>query len=157
MDLTELMFWFASVWILPFWFLMWFLPNHEVTHRFVGDLRFCFVPLLIPYVVLAAPEVSTILLTFGSEMPTPEIVVDLFSDSDVIMLGWLHFLAFDMFLGRFIWLRMVAAERPLFVSTPVLIMCMMMAPLGCVLGLAATWGEGGRIDTLASTQVIETA
>ena len=105
------------------------------------------MPLLVPYIVLAAPQVGTILLTFASEMPTPQIVFELFEDTDVIMLGWLHFLAFDLFIGRFIWLRMLQAERPLYVSTPVLIMCMMMGPLGCALGLATTWEKGQPIDT----------
>jgi len=101
----------------------------------------------VPYIVLAAPQVGTILLTFASEMPTPQIIFELFEDTDVIMLGWLHFLAFDLFIGRFIWLRMLQAKRPLYVSTPVLIMCMMMGPLGCALGLAATWEKGQSIDT----------
>lgn len=147
MELSVVMFWFASIWILPFWSLIWFVPKHALTQRFVGDLRWCFMPLLVPYIVLAAPQVGTILLTFASEMPTPQIVFELFEDTDVIMLGWLHFLAFDLFIGRFIWLRMLQAERPLYVSTPVLIMCMMMAPLGCALGLAATWEKSQPIDT----------
>lgn len=102
---------------------------------------------------MVLPQVSTILLALGSDMPTPQIVIDLFADEDVIILGWLHYLAFDMFLGRFIWLRMVAMKRPMYVSTPVLILCMMMAPLGCAVGIAATWGDGGRVDTIASSSL----
>jgi hypothetical protein len=150
-DLAEVMFWFSSIWIMPFWVLMWFLPNHDLTRRFVGDLRFCFIPLLVPYIVLVLPQVGSIFLTFASEMPTPEIVVDLFADPEVIMLGWLHFLAFDMFLGRFIWLRMVAAQRPLYISAPILILCTMVAPLGCGLGIAATWNKDGPIDSASSS------
>ena len=55
MELTEVMFWFSSVWILPFWILMWFLPEHQLTRRFVGDLRYCFLPLLIPYIIVVLP------------------------------------------------------------------------------------------------------
>ena len=88
MELSVVMFWFASIWILPFWSLMWFVPKHALTQRFVGDLRWCFIPLLLPYVVLAAPQVGNILLTFASEMPTPQIVFELFEDTDVVMLGW---------------------------------------------------------------------
>ena len=153
MELTEVMFWFSSVWILPFWILMWFLPDHHLTRRCVGDLRYCFLPLLIPYIIVVLPQVSTILLTLASDMPTPQIVIDLFADEDVIILGWLHYLAFDMFVGRFIWLRMVAMKRPIYVSTPVLILCMMMAPLGCAVGVAATWGEGGPVDSIASSSL----
>lgn len=133
------MFWISSILIIPFWSLMWFMPQHELTRRFVGDIRWSVLPLLIPYVILALPNAPNILITFASQMPTPEIVVDLFQDEEVIVLGWLHFLAFDLFIGRYVWLRMLSTKRPIYVSTPILILCTLMAPLGFLLGLLATW------------------
>jgi hypothetical protein len=133
------MFWISSILIIPFWSLMWFMPQHELTRRFVGDIRWSVLPLLIPYVILALPNAPNILITFASQMPTPEIVVDLFQDDEVIVLGWLHFLAFDLFIGRYVWLRMLSTKRPIYVSTPILILCTLMAPLGFLLGLLATW------------------
>ena len=133
------MFWISSILIIPFWSLMWFMPQHEFTRRFVGDIRWSVLPLLIPYVILALPNAPNILITFASQMPTPEIVVDLFQDDEVIVLGWLHFLAFDLFIGRYVWLRMLSTKRPIYVSTPILILCTLMAPLGFLLGLLATW------------------
>ena len=133
------MFWISSILIIPFWSLMWFMPQHELTRRFVGDIRWSVLPLLIPYVILALPNAPNILITFASQMPTPEIVVDLFQDDEVIVLGWLHFLACDLFIGRYVWLRMLSTKRPIYVSTPILILCTLMAPLGFLLGLLATW------------------
>lgn len=133
------MFWISSILIIPFWSLMWFMPQHELTRRFVGDIRWSVLPLLIPYVILALPNAPNILITFASQMPTPEIVIDLFQDDEVIVLGWLHFLAFDLFIGRYVWLRMLSTKRPIYVSTPILILCTLMAPLGFLLGLLATW------------------
>ena len=72
-------------------------------------------------------------------MPTPEIIVEFFSDEKVIIVGWLHFLAFDVLAGRYIWQRMLACDRPMYVSTPILILGMMVAPLGFIIGLLATW------------------
>jgi hypothetical protein len=72
-------------------------------------------------------------------MPTPEIIVEFFSDDKVIIVGWLHFLAFDVLAGRYIWQRMLACDRPMYVSTPILILGMMVAPLGFLIGLLATW------------------
>lgn len=135
------MFWFSSIWILPFWVLMWFLPEHDLTKRFVGNLRWSVYPLLIPYAILAIPNAPDILFTFASEMPTPESVVELFADDEVVVLAWLHMLAFDLFIGRYVWLRMLAAKRPVYVSTPILFLCMMMAPLGFLLGIMATWNH----------------
>jgi hypothetical protein len=71
-------------------------------------------------------------------MPTPEVVVDLFADDEMIILAWLHFLVMDTFIGRYIWMRMLAAERPIHVSMPILLMCMMMGPIGLLAGILAT-------------------
>ena len=50
---------------------------------------------------------TDIFITLGSEMPTPELVIDSSPDK-VIIIGWLHFLAFDVLAGRYIWNRMVS-------------------------------------------------
>ena len=68
-----------------------------------------------------------------------EFPKDFFQDDDVIIIGWLHFLAFDLLAGRYIWNRMVELDRPIYVSTPILILSMMVAPFGFLLGLLSTW------------------
>ncbi|DAC10255.1 MAG TPA: DUF4281 domain-containing protein, partial [Candidatus Poseidoniales archaeon] len=47
----------------------------------------------------------------------------------------LHFLAFDLFVGRWTWKRLMATEQPIYISFPVLLFSMMVAPLGALLGL----------------------
>jgi len=64
--------------------------------------------------------------------------VSLFDDRDVILIGWLHYLAFDLFVGRWTWQRLMATNQPLYVSFPVLLFSMMVAPLGALLGLVVT-------------------
>ena len=139
MQLIEAMFWFSSLWIIPLWSLMWFLPRHKITARVMNDLRICLLPLLIPYTVMVLPNILDIFITLGSEMPTPELVIEFFQEDEVILIGWLHFLAFDIFVGRYIWKRMLAFDRPIYVSMPILILSMMVAPLGFLLGIIATW------------------
>ena len=137
--LAVAMFWFSSLLVLPFWVLLWFLPRHELTKRFVGDIRWSILPLLIPYAILALPNAPEVIFTFASQMPTPEIVVELFASDQIIALAWLHLLALDLFVGRYVWLRMLAADRPMYVSTPILILCTMMGPLGFLIGILSTW------------------
>lgn len=139
MQLVEIMFWFASLWIIPLWGLMWFLPRHHITARVMNDIRICILPLLIPYSIMVIPNLLDIFITLGSEMPTPELVIEFFQEDEVILIGWLHFLAFDLFVGRYIWKRMIHYGRPIYVSTPILILSMMVAPLGFLLGIIATW------------------
>ena len=71
-------------------------------------------------------------------MPTPVIVLDLFSEDEMIILAWLHFLVMDTFAGRYIWMRMLAAERPIQISMPVLLFCMMAGPIGLLIGILVT-------------------
>ena len=139
MQLVEILFWFSSIWIIPLWSLMWFLPKHEITSRVMNDVRICILPLLIPYAILVIPNILDIFITLGSEMPTPDLVIEFFQDDDVILIGWLHFLAFDILAGRYIWKRMIDLDRPIYLSTPILILSMMVAPLGFLLGIIATW------------------
>ena len=139
MQLIEILFWFSSIWIIPLWSLMWFLPKHEITSRVMNDVRICILPLLIPYAILVIPNILDIFITLGSEMPTPDLVIEFFQDDDVILIGWLHFLAFDILAGRYIWKRMIDLDRPIYLSTPILILSMMVAPLGFLLGIIATW------------------
>ena len=118
--------------------MMWFLPKHDITRRYVGDVRICAFPLIVSYALLLIPNATDVLITLGSQMPTTDIVIELFSDDQMIILAWLHFLVMDTFIGRYIWMRMLAAERPIQVSMPILLMCMMMGPIGLLAGILAT-------------------
>ena len=138
MDLMEITFWFSSIFIFPLWFMMWFLPKHDITKKIVGDVRICSFPLISSYAILLLPNATEILIALGSEMPTPDLVIDLFSSDEMIILAWLHFLVMDTFIGRYVWMRMLAAKRPIQISMPILLTCMMLGPIGLLLGILAT-------------------
>ena len=78
------------------------------------------------------------MLLLGSDMPTPAIVLELFENEEVVIVGWLHYLAFDLFVGRWTWQRLTQSEKPLLVSFPVLLLSMMVAPLGALVGMVVT-------------------
>ena len=136
--IVTMTFWFSSIFIGPIWFLMWFFPRHEITKKIVGDLRISVIPLIISYGILLAPNIFDILISLGSQMPTPEIVLEMFSKDEMIILAWLHFLVMDTFAGRYVWMRMLAKERPIHVSMPILLVCMMLGPIGLMIGILAT-------------------
>ena len=46
MEIEIMMFWISSIYIGPIWALMWFAPKHNITKKFVGDIRFTVLPLL---------------------------------------------------------------------------------------------------------------
>ena len=131
-------FWFSSALIIPLWIMMWFMPRSDITKKIVGDLRFSVIPLILSYAILLAPNVLDVLITLGSKMPTPDIVLDLFSTDEMIILAWLHFLVMDTFAGRYIWMRMIAADKPIQFSMPILLVCMMLGPIGLLIGILTT-------------------
>ncbi|MCH1537023.1 MAG: DUF4281 domain-containing protein [Candidatus Poseidonia sp.] len=137
-ELIEVLFWFSSLYILPFWVMMWFAPYHERTAALMKNEWIYLAPLAVAYTIAVLPNIIDIFILLGSDMPTPAIVVDMFSERDVILVGWLHYLAFDLFVGRWTWKRLVATEQPIYVSFPVLLFSMMVAPLGALLGLIVT-------------------
>tara|TARA_B100000530_G_scaffold250517_1_gene164809 strand:- start:93 stop:545 length:453 start_codon:yes stop_codon:yes gene_type:complete len=131
-------FWFSSIFIIPLWIMMWFMPRSDITKKIVGDLRFSVIPLILSYAILLAPNVLDVLTTLGSKMPTPDIVLDLFSTDEMIILAWLHFLVMDTFAGRYVWMRMIAADKPIQFSMPILLVCMMLGPIGLLIGILTT-------------------
>ena len=131
-------FWFSSIFIIPLWIMMWFMPRSDITKKIVGDLRFSVIPLILSYAILLAPNVLDVLITLGSKMPTPDIVLDLFSTDEMIILAWLHFLVMDTFAGRYVWMRMIAAGKPIQFSMPILLVCMMLGPIGLLIGILTT-------------------
>ena len=85
MEIEIVMFWISSIYIVPIWGLMWFAPRHEITKKIVGDLRISVLPLLIPYAILAIPTIPDIFATLGTEMPTPDLIIEFFQDDKVII------------------------------------------------------------------------
>jgi hypothetical protein len=136
--LIDVLFWFSSLYILPFWLMMWFAPTHERTAALLRSEWVVLAPLAIAYTFAVLPNLLDIFLLLGSNMPTPDVVVDMFSEREVILIGWLHYLAFDLFVGRWTWQRLVATGQPIYVSMPVLVFSMMVAPLGALMGLIVT-------------------
>ena len=151
--LIEALFWFSSLYVLPFWLMMWFAPSHERTAWLMRSEWVYLAPLVVAYTLAVLPNIVDIFITLGSEMPTPEIVVEMFSESEVILIGWLHFLAFDLFVGRWTWQRLMDTGQPIYVSFPVLMFSMMVATLGALLGLIVTRNHGKEDLTVEATTV----
>ena len=137
MELISILFWISSCSIIPLWSMMILFPNNEITKKIIGS-NYCLFPMLICYSIAVIPSIPNLFITLATEMPTPEIVKDLFSDDYTIMLGWLHFLALDTLAGRWIWKRLISRSKPIYLSAPILLLCMMVAPLGILIGLTIT-------------------
>ena len=93
------------------------------------------MPPALLYVALVLPgirESFPVLLN-----PTLEEIMRLMAQPEGATIAWIHFLVFDLFVGR--WAYLDARERgmPVLVSSPVLFFVLMFGPLGFVAHLLA--------------------
>ena len=123
----EQIFKLGSLWVMPFWLTMILLPRFRFTHALNRGLWGPIGPALV-YAALVLPRIATIL----PAVLRPELsaIAGLLGTPEGATLAWFHFLAFDLFLGRFIYLD--SRERnlsPLAVA-PILFFTLMLGPMG---------------------------
>jgi len=125
MDVAETIFAIASTWILPGWLLLLFAPSWKYTGRivfylFIGVLAIAYTWLLLSDIGSFDPEAGSTLANIS----------EAFGDPRVALIGWIHYLAFDMLAGLVITLdaRRVGVNRIL-MAVP-LFLTLMAGPFG---------------------------
>jgi apolipoprotein N-acyltransferase len=129
----ERLFEWSSFAVMPFWALMVLLPRARVTH---AVMRTPLAPALFAllYAALALPRMGALLpLLARPDLPA---IAALLGSPEGATIGWVHFLAFDLFVGR--WAYLDAQERGLspWMMAPVLLLMLMFGPLGLLAYLA---------------------
>lgn len=115
--------------VAPFWLLMMLAPTWDVTER-VMDSRLVLLPAALLYLVLLIPVAPRV--ARGVLNPSLTGMTTLLSTDFGATLAWVHFLAFDLFVGQ--WVYRDARQRgvsPLIVS-PILVLTLLFGPVGFV-------------------------
>lgn len=123
----ETLFSLSSLLVMPFWFLMIFLPGWTWTKRVIASPWIAAFAAAL-YVVLVLPGVLQILPAVMN--PSLGGIQALLATPAGATIAWVHFLAFDLCVGR--WVYLDSRERnfsPWFVS-PILFFVLMLGPLG---------------------------
>ena len=130
MPAAELLFRMASPIPLIGWLLLVFLPRWSWTRRVVrGGL----VPLLaIGYAAIILARFGTSDGGFGSLAE----VQRLFADPYMLVAGWIHYLAFDLFIGSWIVADALERSAPAWLRIVPLPLTFMFGPAGLLLYLA---------------------
>lgn len=111
----------------PFWLLMIVLPNWKWTHKIVSSPLIA-LPAAAVYLVVILPNLGELLPALTN--PTPDSIGAALAGPAGLAAGWAHFIAFDLFVGR--WAYLDARDRgvhPL-VMVPVLLLTILMGPVG---------------------------
>lgn len=120
---------------LPFWALMIVAPGWSVTKRVMDSLIAPGVFAAL-YAVLIVPALPTILPLFASPPDLAAVLAEL-TKPQAFVVAWVHYLAFDLFAGR--WEYLDARERGVshWLLGPCLFLTLMLGPLGFLVYLAA--------------------
>ncbi len=132
----ETIFTLSNLFVRPFWALMIFLPHWRWTQRIMRSLW----PVLVLCVVYAVLVLRQIGGVAGSLLnPTLAGIAGLLGTPAGAAVGWVHFLAFDLFVGR--WAYLDSPERGIsaWLVSPTLFFVFMAGPLGLLLYLAVRW------------------
>ncbi len=120
--------------VAPFWVLLIFLPNWTWTERIIRS-PWIAAPAALLYAVLVLPSFMGVLTAVAN--PDLAGIRALLGTPAGATIGWVHFLAFDLFVGR--WLYLDSRERGLspWLVSPVLLLTLMLAPIGFLVYLLA--------------------
>ncbi|MFI5842917.1 ABA4-like family protein [Catenuloplanes sp. NPDC051500] len=131
--MNALLFRLAFALAAPFWALMILAPRWRWTRRIAASPLIVLAPLSIWPVAIGSDFGP-----FATEMLNPDLdgVRALFASPGVVTAVWAHLIAFDLFIGR--WMYLDARDRglhPLVVS-PILFLTIFLSPIGLTLYLA---------------------
>ncbi len=132
MAIYPLAFKIFSLLVVPFWLAMIFLPRWDVTRKVMGSLWTVFF-FALPYTLLQIPF-------YLSSLPLlarPEIdkIQQLLGSQPMTTQAWLHFIAVDLFAGRWIYLDSRARDVSPWIVGPLLFMTTIFGPTGLALYL----------------------
>jgi hypothetical protein len=133
MTITQL-FNTANIFVVPFWLLMIFLPNWNLTRRVMASY--------LPFVILAGLYlylfVSSITPENAQALSNPQLadIARFFSDETAAATGWIHFLVMDLFVGRWIYLQ---GQKTGIWTIHSLALCLFAGPLGLLSHILTYW------------------
>lgn len=98
-----------------------------MTERIV-DSSLIVVPAALLYLLVLLPRVSAV----GSGVLSPSLaeMAGLLASDAGATLAWVHFLAFDLFVGRWIYRDALGREIPALIVSPVLVLTLLFGPVG---------------------------
>ena len=124
----DVIFNLANMFVLIGWILLFFAPNWKMTQNIVLNG----VVLILSVVYLSI--FITILPEFSLEsFSSLENVKALFQDDMAVALGWVHYLAFDLFVGAYIVRKGKEIGMARWQYTLCLLFTFMAGPVGFVL------------------------
>ena len=128
----QLIFSLSFLLVAPFWGLMIFVPRWSWTQKIMQS-PWIVIPAALLYAVLVLPQFASVFAAVLS--PSLESIMALLGTEAGATIGWAHFLAFDLFVGRWAYLDSRQRNVSPLLMAPILFMVLMLGPIGFLLYL----------------------
>ena len=139
--LMNIVFQASNLLVMPFWLLMIFAPRWVWTRRIIGS-PLVSLPAALLYAVLVLPNVLSLLPALAN--PSLTGIAALLGTPQGATIAWVHFLAFDLFVGRWAYLDSLKNGINVFVMAVMLFLILMFGPLGFAVYLGVRVLAGSR-------------
>lgn len=129
---TEILFKIFNTGILLPWALLIFFPNWKGT-KWMTEWRFPVLLLGGAYLVLLILDLCYAPSGTSIDFTSMASIKNAFMRDEVMLIGWIHYLAFDLFVGM--WVLENSQENQLshYLIVPCLVFTLMYGPVGFVL------------------------
>src|ERR1700756_5274685 len=145
-----LLFSLGNLLVLPFWALLILLPRWRWTERIMRSPLVSAAPALL-YAALVLPRLGAIWPAIAR--PTLSGIATLLGSPEGATIAWVHLLAFDLFVGRWIYLDSQQRRLSPLLSAPVLFLTLMLGPLGFMIYLVLRTVASSREAGESATQI----
>lgn len=143
----EAVFQWSGLLVMPVWLLMIVLPHWRWTRQLLTS-PLAIAPAALLYAALVVPRIAEIWpMVSNASLPA---VMNLLGTPAGATIGWVHFLAFDLFVGRWAYLDSRQRNISAWLMAPVLFMTIMLGPVGFLLYLVVR-----AVATLRSVDVTQ--
>lgn len=123
----------SNLLVLPCWALMIALPHWRWTRRLV-ESPLIVVPPSALYAALVLPRMRELGPAVAN--PTLDVIATGLGTPEGATVAWTHLVAFDLFVGRWIYLDSREREISAWLMAPVLTLTLLFGPAGLLLYLA---------------------
>lgn len=132
MNTAELWFNIGNALILPFWGMLFFMPQSKATDWVFQRSKVSPLHLLaLIYAITVIPALLSNPENLAAlARPTLEGVKGLLGSDAGAAAGWIHYLCFDLFVGVAVWKSARDRKHGFFWVSPVLGLVLMFGPLG---------------------------
>ncbi len=147
----EILFQLSNLLAMPFWLLIIFLPHWGWSQRILAS-PWVVAPIALLYTLLVAPA----LLSLLPQLANPQLgaIAALLGTPSGATIAWAHFLAFDLFAGRWAYLDSRRLRLSAWIASPILLLIFMVGPLGLLIYLIVRTLFGRRAQPVPAAAVL---